>query len=61
MAEFCKECFIKNFGNHEGEVIVMSEEKDICEGCGAEDYTVDIVEAKSIMRKLVDVIINIGW
>lgn len=30
MAEFCKECFL----NKENEQIVMSEDDDLCEGCG---------------------------
>ena len=36
MAEFCKECFIRNFHPTEKEIkgIVLSEDNDYCEGCG---------------------------
>lgn len=37
MAEFCKECFLRIEGNSEwvkDKEIIMSEDLDLCEGCG---------------------------
>lgn len=36
MAEFCRKCFIESFypSKYEIDHIVMSEECDLCEGCG---------------------------
>ena len=33
MAEFCRECFYRMIGNRDDR-LVMSEESDLCEGCG---------------------------
>ena len=36
MAEFCRKCFIETFrpSKEEEQKIIMSEESDLCEGCG---------------------------
>ena len=36
MAELCRKCFIEQFKPSQEEInrIVMSKEKDVCEGCG---------------------------
>lgn len=56
MAEFCKKCFDESFSNLVGynEKVIISKEKDLCEGCGGWDYVVDRVEKKGFFELLVD-------
>ncbi len=44
MAEFCLKCFLESIRVSKGERTVMSEEEDICEGCGEIRPYVDHVE-----------------
>lgn len=62
MAEFCKKCFEKDFGDlvKSSGKIVMSKEKDICEGCGKVDYTVDRVKNKGLLDGVVESIKRFG-
>ena len=36
MAEFCEECFLKDFGSNvkNNEKIIISKTESLCEGCG---------------------------
>lgn len=56
MAEFCKKCFESNFGDmvKDNEKVILGKEKDLCEGCGKLDYTVDRVMEKGFFDSLVE-------
>lgn len=58
MAEICKRCFGEVKA---GEVLIMSEHKEICESCGKYYYTVDRIEKKGYISKLIEWIKEIGW
>ena len=40
--------------------IIMSRDKELCDGCGNVDYTVDTVEEKGFIDRLVELIRKIG-
>ena len=40
MAEFCKDCFVKICGGSEKEIAALSDELDLCEGCGEYKHVV---------------------
>lgn len=46
MAEFCKTCFVSSLQPSQDEIdhIVMSEEEELCEGCGKVLPVVDYVD-----------------
>jgi hypothetical protein len=49
MTEFCKECFLKFDNIQENEQIIMSEDDDLCEGCGEfKPVVIKIVRRKGI-------------
>ena len=46
MAEFCKECFKELlFNDYEDDQLIISEDDDLCEGCG---------EFKPVVIKIID-------
>ena len=46
MAEFCKDCFKQLlFNGYEDDKIILSEDLDLCEGCG---------EFKQVVIKIID-------
>ena len=48
MSEFCKRCFLDLFGPVEDdEVIIMSEEPWLCEGCGEWVPVVEEIQKKN--------------
>lgn len=53
MAEFCRECFINHLGPSQDEIdrIVMSEEYDLCEGCGNWGPYVDYIDCEDLAKK----------
>ena len=55
MAEFCKECFIKNIAvpldNTTDEMLIMSEEVEFCEGCGEIKPIVVTVNSKEFYKQ----------
>lgn len=62
MAELCRKCFDKNFGDlvKNNEKIVMGNEKDLCEGCNKWDYTVDRVDNKGLLGEVVEFVKRFG-
>ena len=50
MAEFCKECFIDHLHRSEDEVkrIILSNEPDLCEGCGQYKKVVTRIQMKRL-------------
>lgn len=48
MAEFCKECFIDLLCPSEDEInrIILSDDEDLCEGCGQYKKVVSYIRAK---------------
>lgn len=34
VSDFCKECYMREFGSHTNDNIVVSKDMSLCEGCG---------------------------
>jgi len=67
MAEFCKECFKELlFNDYEDEQIIVSEDDDLCEGCGEFKIVLIItivlalLAKKKLLKKCTFVIFIIG-
>ncbi len=62
MAELCRKCFNNNFSDlvKDGEKVIMSKDKDVCESCGKYDYTVDRVDEKGFIDGVVEFVKKFG-
>lgn len=53
MAEFCKECFMKMYGDLKGKKIIMSKDEDLCEDCSELKPVVIKIVYKNPIRQLI--------
>ena len=52
MAEFCRECYVKICGGHESDPRIMSEELELCEGCGEYKPVVVCIGQPGLLTRL---------
>lgn len=52
MAEFCRKCYIEICGGSEDDPLVMSDELDLCEGCGEWKQVVVRVGYPSVFARI---------
>ena len=52
MAEFCKDCYVRVCGGREDDPVILSDELELCEGCGEYKPVVVCIGQPGLLTRL---------
>lgn len=52
MAEFCKDCYVRVCGGREDDPVILSDELELCEGCGEYKPVVVCIGQQGLLTRL---------